>query len=327
MKIFSVTVNDSGKGKRLDKFLAEIIEMEASRNRIQNIIRDDLLKKNGEIFSDVSYRVQVGDRFEMVMDDVRENFLKETDIPLDIVYEDDDLIIINKQAGLPTHPGGGNSENTLVNALLFHRKDALSGIGGVLRPGIVHRLDKDTTGLMVVAKNDIAHRHLAQQLKDRKLKRIYWAFAWGRVIPASGVIEGYMEKSKINRLKMVLTDNKDAKYSITHYKTLKNFFTIASLVQCELDTGRTHQIRVHLSSRKYPLMGDRVYGGNTRKIAGERTKNTEFVEDFPRQALHSKKIFLIQPHSGEELSFETELPDDMKELEKRLGEVVMEKMY
>ncbi|MDR2760243.1 MAG: RluA family pseudouridine synthase [Rickettsiales bacterium] len=325
MKIFSIVVSDDCKGKRLDKFLAEIIGMETSRNRIQNIIKNDLLKKNGEIFNDASYKIQTGNRFDMVMDDVRENFLKETDIPLDIVYEDDDLIIINKQAGLSVHPGGGDSENTLVNALLFHRKDALSGIGGALRPGIVHRLDKDTTGLMAVAKNDVAHRRLAQQLKDRRLKRIYWAFVWGKIMPAAGTVEGFMEKSKINRLKMVLTSNEGAKYSATRYRTLENFSTIASLAQCELDTGRTHQIRVHLSSKKCPVIGDRVYGGNARKIAGTKTENTEFVENFPRQALHSKKIFLIQPSSGQELGFETDLPDDMAELKKRLRGIEAER--
>jgi 23S rRNA pseudouridine1911/1915/1917 synthase len=318
MKIFGTTVLGNGAGIRLDKFITDAVGDGFSRSRIQSIIKDNLLKKNGAIFNDASYKVQKGDEFEVVLDDVKESELKEKNIDLDIVYEDRDLIVINKQAGLTTHPGCGNFENTLVNALLYHKKGELSGIGGVLRPGIVHRLDKDTSGLMVIAKNDFSHKSLTKQLQMRQLKRTYWAFVWGKVIPSAGKIEGFMERNKFNRLKMTVTNNLSARYSLTNYKTLKNFANIAVLVECKLDTGRTHQIRVHFSSKKFPLIGDQVYGGNARKIKGDRDFNTEFVEKFPRQALHSKKLSLIQPTSGLNLDFEVDLPEDMVELEKKL---------
>ena len=173
---------------RLDKFIFDKLheEYDFSRNRVQNIIKSGFLKKNGIIFYDTSYKTKIDDIFDIIIDDVKESKLEEKDIKLDIVYEDDDLLVINKQAGLTTHPGAGNYDNTLVNALLHHCKGNLSGIGGVLRPGIVHRLDKDTTGLMVVAKNDKSHNSLKKQLEERSLKRIYNAVIWGNILPPNG---------------------------------------------------------------------------------------------------------------------------------------------
>lgn len=301
---------------RLDKYIFSEIDKDYkdwfSRSRIQDIIKDNLLKKNGIIFTDVSYKTKIGDVFDIVIDDVKETTLKEKDIKLNIVYEDNDLLVINKQAGLTTHPGAGNYEDTLVNALLYYCKDNLSSVGGVLRPGIVHRLDKDTTGLMVVAKNDLAHNSLKNQLETRILKRTYNAIIWGNIVPQNGIIDGYIARHKYNRLKMYMSTI--GRYSLTNYKTLKNFSTIASLVECKLNTGRTHQIRVHFSSKKHPLIGDQLYGGNLRKIAGEKNEYKFFIESFPRQALHSKSISFIQPTIKKELFFESELPDDMLEL-------------
>ncbi|MDR0572289.1 MAG: RluA family pseudouridine synthase [Rickettsiales bacterium] len=311
--------NDNNVNERLDKFLSKAVHIDISRNRIQNIIKTGLLKKNGVIFDDLSYKVRKDDEFEIILDDIKESGLEEKNIDLDIIYEDDDIIVINKQAGLTTHPGCGNYNNTLVNALLYHKKNALSGVGGVLRPGIVHRLDKDTSGLMVVAKNDFSHNSLTQQLKTRELKRTYWAFVWGNIKPDSGKIEGLIERSRFNRLKMVMTNGKTARYSRTNYSVIKHFDDIATLVECRLDTGRTHQIRIHFSNKKFPLIGDQTYGGNARKIKGDKNLATDFIEKFPRQALHSKKISFIQPTSGIGLDFEVELPKDMRELEKRLS--------
>lgn len=328
MKIFLTIAIEENKGERLDKFLTDKINEQEeykgffSRNRVQDIIKEGLVRKNDDFFQNSNYRMQVGDRIEAILDDIKEVELKPKDIPLDIVYEDDDLLVINKQAGLTTHPGGGNYEDTLVNALLFHKKDKLSGIGGVLRPGIVHRLDKDTSGLMVVAKNDFAHNNLAKQLQERTLKRTYYAFAWGHVMPPVGQISGYMEKSKQNHLKMVLTNNENTgKFSLTNYITLENYGDFATLVECKLDTGRTHQIRVHFSSKKYPLIGDQLYGGNQRKLKGDESEAKNYIDNFPRQALISKKIRFIQPTTGEELHFEVDLPDDLKQLQKYLEEL------
>ena len=314
MKEVKIICNE--EGIRLDKFIFNEIDKQYkdwfSRSRIQDIIKSNLLKKNDIIFTDVSYKTKIGDIFDIIIDDVKETTLKEKDIKLNIVYEDNDLLVINKQAGLTTHPGAGNYEDTLVNALLYYCKGNLSSVGGVLRPGIVHRLDKDTTGLMVVAKNDLAHNSLKNQLETRILKRTYNAIIWGNIIPQNGIIEGYIARHKQNRLKMCMSTI--GRYSLTNYKTLKNFSIIASLVECKLNTGRTHQIRVHFSSKKHPLIGDQLYGGNLRKIAGEKNEYKHFVESFPRQALHSKSISFIQPSTKKELFFESNLPDDMIEL-------------
>lgn len=316
----SLFITSENSGERLDKFIFEEISKKKnnfSRNRVQNLIKNNSVKKNGEIFCNISYKTKVGDEFEIILDNVKETTLSEKNIDLDILYEDSDLLVINKQANLTTHPGAGNYDNTLVNALLYHCKGQLSGIGGILRPGIVHRLDKDTTGLMVVAKNDNAHYSLKKQLESRILKRTYNAIIWGNIIPQNGCLDGYIERSKKNRLKMVLTDD-SGRYSLTHYKTLKNFSTIASLIECKLDTGRTHQIRVHFSSNKHPLIGDQLYGGNMRKVAGIKNEFKNFVENFPRQALHSKTIAFFHPTTKKEMFFDSPLPDDMEKLIKNL---------
>lgn len=314
MKELRIVCNEANI--RLDKFIFNKIDEEYkdcfSRNRIQNIIKSNLLKKNNIVFNDISYKTKVGDIFDIVIDNIEETKLKEANIELNIVYEDDDLLVINKQAGLTTHPGAGNYDNTLVNALLYYCKDNLSGVGGVLRPGIVHRLDKDTSGLMVVAKNDFSHNSLKKQLESRILKRTYNAVIWGNIIPQNGTIDGYIERNKYNRLKMCMSTT--GRYSLTNYKTLQNFSNIASIVECKLDTGRTHQIRVHFSSKKHPLIGDQLYGGNLRKIAGEKNQYKHFIETFPRQALHSKTISFIQPTTQKEIFLESKLPDDIIEL-------------
>ncbi len=321
MKKFLFKCEEKDKNKRIDKFLYENIVTaikNISRGKVQELIKTNLLKKNNVIFNDSSYRIKNGDVLEIEVED-EEKKLTSKNIDLDIVYEDNDLIVLNKQAGITTHAGAGNFDDTLVNALLYHCGDNLSNIDDPTRPGIVHRLDKDTSGLMVVAKNNDSHIILKEQIEKRVLKRVYNAIIWGNILPKNGIIDGYITRCKNNRLKMELSksnDNTEGKYSLTHYKTLKEYGNIASLMECKLDTGRTHQIRVHFSSRKHPIIGDRVYGGNLRKIAGNTDKldNKTFIETFPRQALYSKSIQFIHPTTKEILFFEVEAPEDFRKL-------------
>lgn len=284
-----------------------------SRTRIQDMILNGNLKKNDQVFTTLSYKTKLNDEFLLELPEPIQTTIEEKDIKLDILFEDENMLVINKQAGLTTHPGAGNIDNTLVNALLYHCKGNLSGVGGILRPGIVHRLDKDTSGLMVAAKNDISHYSLSEQIKTRVFERHYNAIIWGNIFPKKGKIECYIDRSKINRTKMEIT-NSFGKYSCTNYSVIKEFGNIASLIDCKLDTGRTHQIRVHFSSKKHPLIGDQLYGFKGKKIKSGILENQEFIENFPRQALHSKTIDFYHPITKEKMHFETELPDDMKKL-------------
>lgn len=323
MKNFSIKIKENQNcGIRLDKFIYDKLpdqEMNNfSRTRIQDLIKNGNLKKDNQIFTTLSYKTKLDDEFSLDLPEPKETTIEEKNIKLDILFEDENMLVINKQAGLTTHPGAGNSDNTLVNALLYHCKGNLSGVGGVLRPGIVHRLDKDTSGLMVVAKNDVSHYSLSEQIQTRVFERHYNAIIWGNIFPKNGKIEGYIDRSKTNRLKMEMT-NSSGKYSCTNYSTIKEFGNIASLIDCKLDTGRTHQIRVHFSNKKHPLIGDQLYGFKGKKLKNGTLENQEFIENFPRQALHSKTIDFYHPITKEKMHFESELPSDMKELIKILN--------
>lgn len=304
---------------RLDKFIFLELEKEDnfsgfySRTKIQDLIQKNLIVKDNSILVNNSYKVQLNDEFTIKLNNDFELSLLPTNIPLNIVYEDEELLVINKQAGLTTHPGAGNYNNTLVNGLLFYCQNNLSTLNGLLRPGIVHRLDKDTSGLMVVAKNDFAHTKLAEQLLTRELKRNYIAIIWGTMFPLNGKIDGFINRCKANRLKMEMVKN-GGKYSLTNYNTLHKFKDLASIVECKLDTGRTHQIRVHFSSKKHPLIGDPLYCNFYKELEYEDQERANYINNFPRQALHSKSIKFIHPKTNEIMHFDTELPDDMKEL-------------
>ncbi|MDD2840483.1 MAG: RluA family pseudouridine synthase [Rickettsiales bacterium] len=314
-----IIVSKDMVGIRIDKVLTSLCQP-FPRAKIQEFIKNRKLKNHNKICDDNSYQIKLDDDFEFDLPEFEEKTLRPTAIPLDIIYEDDDVIVINKQAGLTTHPGSGNEDNTLVNALLELYGKNLSQIGGDFRPGIVHRLDKDTSGLMVVAKNDEAHLNLSQQLETRDLKRNYIAFLWGVLNPRSGKIEGFIERNKINRLKMEMVKT-GGKYSLTNYKTLKTFLDNSiSKVEFSLDTGRTHQIRLHCSSKSCPLVGDQIYGGNSRHLKNIYNAK-ELVDNFPRQALHSYKIKFFQPTSGELKTFEVELPKDLKDLERKISKI------
>jgi len=325
MEKFEFEVAEHEVGIRLDKFLAEKflqIKPEITRSKVLHLFEEKVVSdQKNKTLETPSQKTKLGEKFFVTLGDAKPSHLIAKDIPFEIVFEDDDLLVINKPAGLTVHPGTGNQDNTLVNALLFTHKDKLSNISGELRPGIVHRLDKDTSGLMLVAKNDFTHQALSEKLRLRDIKRTYLAFIFGVLNPSKGRIDKNILRSKTNRLKMTVSRT-FGRVAITNYETKEVFADgFASLVECRLDTGRTHQIRVHLESLKHSIIGDQLYN-SCKKL----TPNTfhsgakNCIEKFPRQALHSYKIAFTHPRSEEEMSFEIPLPDDLKNLEKCLKE-------
>lgn len=315
--IHTVPVLEADAGERLDKFLAAKLP-EFSRSRLQSLIEQGCVTCWGVANKDASSKVKAKDVFCVSLPEAVASHIAPQAIDLDIIFEDDDMLVINKQAGLTVHPGAGNPDMTLVNALLAHCGETLSGIGGVVRPGIVHRIDKDTTGLLVVAKNDTAHIALSAQLADRSLKRTYQAVVWGAPKPKAGTITGNIGRSFSNRQKMAVVKS-GGKPATTHYKTLKDF-GVATLVECNLETGRTHQIRVHLTHLGHPLVGDQTYGQSTSQRLNARVykslpdKTRAALLAFDRQALHAKELTLIHPKSGKEMYFTCDLPKDLKKL-------------
>ncbi len=315
MQTITITVEKGERKQRLDKFLA--LHLSAlTRTRIQALMDDKMLNRCGEIITSASHKVREGDVYTLTIPPAIESVPQAENIPLTIIYEDADLLVLNKPAGMVVHPAPGHRESTLVNALLAHCKESLSGIGGVRRPGIVHRLDKDTSGLMVVAKNDAAHRGLCAQFTDRTLKRSYWAFVWGVPQPVEGIIEGNIGRSSQNRQKMAVTP-KGGRSAITRYAILKRFMgkddvsQSITLVRCHLETGRTHQIRVHMAYRGYPLVGDPVYG---RIPKGAKKAFDPAAIAFPRQALHAFELRFFHPRTGEAMTFDAPMPPDLEHL-------------
>jgi len=339
----NVIADESDHGSRLDRFLVRHLP-EMSRSRLQDLIAQGCVSCNGKLVQDSSGKVKMGQEFTVTMPEIVASHIVAQNIALDIVYEDEHLLVINKPAGLTVHPGAGNPDMTLVNALLAHCGDTLSGIGGVARPGIVHRIDKDTSGLLVVAKHDIAHVNLSAQLADRSLKRTYLALVWGQPKIAEGTITGNIGRSSSNRQKMAVVKS-GGKPAVTHYKLVASYqssvaskeskekkrrletedWKLFSLLECKLETGRTHQIRVHLAFIGHPLVGDPVYGQTTssRLQSGQYKALPEELRaallNFKRQALHAKELGLIHPDTGKAMKFACELPEDMKGLLKVLS--------
>ncbi|MDE3016190.1 MAG: RluA family pseudouridine synthase [Pseudomonadota bacterium] len=320
----SIIADAEDNGVRLDKFLATRLP-EMSRSRLQALIAQGCVSSGGGHVTDAARRVKPEQEFTLTIPDAVPSYLLPQDIALEIVYEDKHLLVINKPAGLTVHPGAGNPDGTLVNALLQHCGESLSGVGGVARPGIVHRIDKDTSGLLVVAKNDAAHLHLSAQLAERSLKRVYAAVAWGKPKTAKGTITANIGRSLSNRQKMAVL-KKGGKPAVTHYEVVASYqLPVASLLECTLETGRTHQIRVHLSYIGHPLVGDPAYGQSTEsrlKANMYKTlpkKTSEALLAFHRQALHAREIAFIHPATGRQMRFEAKLPKDMRELIKRLS--------
>lgn len=307
-----LTIKQEDKGKRLDLFLKEKLE-DFSRSRIKKLIDDSNITINNRKTSP-SYKVKEFEKVTVFIPQAVTDTPKPVDIPLDIVYEDEHLIIINKPCGMVVHPGAGNYDNTLVNALLYHCKDNLSGIGGVKRPGIVHRIDKDTSGLLVVAKDDFTHNHLSEQFSKHSIKRAYKAVIYGMIMPKEGKIETNIGRCSNDRKKMCVLESKGKK-AITHYKTIKNYSINASLIECRLETGRTHQIRVHLTHMGHPLIGDQTYKKNKKfNKLKLNLKQIEAIKNFNRQALHAYELGFIHPKTGKEVFFCIDLPNDINKL-------------
>jgi 23S rRNA pseudouridine1911/1915/1917 synthase len=314
LEIIELDVHKDDENQRIDKFL--VARLSLTRTRIKALMDQKMLILCGEIVTTASRKVREGDVFRLTLPDVIEAIPQAEDIPLSIMYEDADLLVLNKPAGLVVHPAPGHYKSTLVNALLAHCGNSLSGIGGVRRPGIVHRLDKETSGLMVVAKNDQTHQGLSAQFANRTLSRSYQAFVWGIPQPRQGIIEGDIGRSPHNRQKMAVV-TKQGRPAITQYQIIKRFFAKEdvsqgiSLIQCDLMTGRTHQIRVHMAHVGHPLVGDPVYG-RIPKWAKKAFDPT--VLTFPRQALHAFRLTFVHPGTKEMMTFEAPLPQDLETL-------------
>ena len=288
----------SDVGQRLDKSLAVHLAGH-SRNRMQQLISQGCVTLAGATITDAARKVKPAETYKVAFPALKPLDIVASSTPLSIIYEDRDLIVIDKPVGMSVHPGPGHSDDTLVNALLAHCGESLSGIGGVQRPGIVHRIDKDTSGLLVVAKHDAAHRHLAAQLAERTLKRQYLAVVKGVPRPPYGSIDAPIGRSPKNRKKMAVISSGRA--AVTHYTT-EQTFEHAALLRCVLESGRTHQIRVHLSHLGFPIVGDAVYGRKGK------------LYDFPRQALHAANLTLIHPVTEKKMDFSSPIPQDMKQL-------------
>ncbi len=308
-------VTEEQKNMRLDKFLA-VTFPQFSRNQMIRMIEAGAVVCDGEAARTLSPdgKVKAGEAFAITPPDAMPANPEPEDIPLNILYEDNDLLVVDKPAGLVVHPGAGNPRGTLVNALLAHCKDSLSGIGGVKRPGIVHRIDKDTSGILVVAKNDFTHTRLSEQFAEHTIERIYQAFVWGYVKNTTGLVVGNIGRSSANRQKMAIVRS-GGKSAATHYERLAVFGKgIASHIQCMLETGRTHQIRVHMASIGHPLIGDPVYGVVPKGAP-------EFAAYFPRQALHAGYLGFVHPRTAEKIAFSAPLPDDMRALSDQLEDL------
>jgi 23S rRNA pseudouridine1911/1915/1917 synthase len=307
----TVLITPEFAGERLDKALPQLLP-DITRSRLQSLVELGHIALSGPtgntVLRDGALKVKPGQIYTVVVPKVEEATLIAQKIDLDIIFEDAHFLVINKPAGMVVHPAPGNADMTLVNALLAHCGDTLSGIGGVARPGLVHRIDKDTTGLLVVAKHDSAYQNLSAQLAERSLKRTYNAVVWGVPVPAKGTVTGDIGRHPHHRQKMAIVQ-KNGKHAVTHYKLLENL-ECASLVECELDTGRTHQIRVHMTHIKHPLVGDQTYGKPPAKKAGI----PEAALCFPRQALHAAALRLKHPATGADMQFAAPLPDDMQQL-------------
>lgn len=301
-------------GSRLDKFLADAAT-DLSRTRIKALVLEGQVHVCGNVCYSPAHKLKSGDEIRIDVPAPRDDTPVPENIPLDIVYEDEALIVINKPVGLVVHAGAGHEDGTLVNALLHHCGDTLSGIGGVKRPGIVHRLDKDTSGLMLAAKTDRAHQALSAQLSDRSLHRLYKALVWGIPVPRKGIVDAPVGRHPAHRQKMAVV-HKNGREARTQYFVAEDWGAV-SLVECSLETGRTHQVRVHMAHLGYPLLGDPLYGlarnGQTsrlRKVGLDEAQSCLIV-DFPRQALHAAEIAFIHPLTGEEMGFECPIPEDM----------------
>lgn len=324
--IDALVTDNKQVGKRIDVVLAQEFS-DLSRSRLKDLIKTGQVSIANKAITSPNYRIKMGDIIKITLPELEDADPTPENIPIDIVFEDDDLIVVNKSADMVVHPAPGHWSGTLVNALLHHCGNSLSGINGVKRPGIVHRLDKETSGLMVVAKNDLAHKGLAEQFADHgrtnNLERAYQAIIWSNPPISSSMIDTQIGRSPNNRIKMaVLKSKQTGRRAITHYKIVKelgpqdkNGSPVASLIECRLETGRTHQIRVHMAHIGCPLLGDPLYGTafqtRVKKLSHDAANALHCLN---RQALHAKMLGFDHPITGEHLKFENDLPQDMQKL-------------
>jgi len=320
MTNYSFIVNENLNNKRIDQVVANQFPT-ISRTKVNKIIKNNLLKLNGNIFNDPSAKVKLGDQIEFENLQQEKVDLIPKKMNLKIIFEDEDIIIIDKPIGMVVHPGAGNFENTMVNGLLYHCKNKLSGISGEDRPGIVHRIDKDTSGLLVVAKNDQSHAFIAKQFEEHTIKRSYLVFVYGILRPLHGRIETLIGRNKTNRQKMS-ADVVKGKEAITNYETLEVFkgskILDISLVKCVLETGRTHQIRVHMSHKGNPILGDQTYGKKFKKLRGVDQEFENILKSLKRQALHAHTLGFVHPKTNQDVFYASELPEDLNKLKNRL---------
>lgn len=303
MDDFLINVTAEESGERIDALLSRNLDG-YSRSQIQRLLEQGAVSINGKVLKK-NYRCIAGEIYDILLPDTAELPLEPQDIPLDIVYEDDDLIVVNKQRGLVVHPAPGHPDGTLVNALLFHCGDSLSGIGGQRRPGIVHRIDKDTSGLIIAAKNDFAHQALSAQLSDHSLCREYEAIVRGGFKIDSGTVDRPIGRHPVDRKRMAVTE-KNSKPAVTHWQLLASYKGYSHIL-CRLETGRTHQIRVHMASIGHPLLGDFTYGAPSPD------------KELEGQCLHARRLRFVHPRSGEQILLETPLPAYFAAVLYRLG--------
>jgi 23S rRNA pseudouridine1911/1915/1917 synthase len=315
-KNINLIVKENENNLRLDVFINKREEL-ISRNRIKNLILKEKLRLNDLIIIDPSKKVSTGDEINLEIPKPKEASLKPYKLKLDIIYEDDDLLIINKPAGIIMHPGAGNYDKTIVNALIHYNKNSLSTIGDELRPGIVHRIDKDTSGLVVIAKNNEVHENLSRQFSEHSITRVYQLLIWGKLRPSSGKIDTFITRSSKNRQMMEVSISK-GKRAITNYKTIEIFENdktpTLSLVECRLETGRTHQIRVHMTHMGNSIMGDGKYKKKYKKLKNIDTNLENLIHKLDRQFLHAKTLGFIHPRTKKELIFSSILPQELEKI-------------
>ena len=322
-KSINLITQSEDNNLRVDVFVNKK-ESSLSRTRIKNLILNKKLKLNGKVINSPSHKVSNGDKINLEIPEPKKASLKSFDFKLNIIYEDDDLLVINKPAGIIMHPGAGNYDKTIVNALMHYCRGNLSNIGDELRPGIVHRIDKDTSGLIVVAKNNETHENLSKQFNKHTINRIYQLMIWGKLRPQSGKIETLITRSSRNRQLMEVGITK-GKRAITNYKTLEVFENdktpTLSLVECKLETGRTHQIRVHMSHKGNNILGDNKYKKKFKKLKNIDIDLEESLYKLNRQFLHAKTLGFTHPKSGKKLKFSSILPQDLENILKMLRNI------
>ena len=315
-KNINLVVDLEDNNLRVDVFINKK-EQSISRTRIKNFILEEKLSLNNEIINSPSKKVFTGDKINLQIPEPKEASLKPYNFKLKIIYEDDDLLIIDKPAGIIMHPGAGNFDKTIVNALMYYNKNSLSTIGDELRPGIVHRIDKDTSGLIIIAKNNETHEHLSNQFSVHSIIRVYQLLIWGKLRPSSGKIDTFITRSSKNRQMMEVSSSK-GKRAITNYKTVEIFENdktpTLSFVECRLETGRTHQIRVHMTHMGNSIMGDGKYKKKYKKLKNIDTSLENLIYKLDRQFLHAQTLGFIHPKTNQEMTFTSILPQELENI-------------